>query len=279
MPTHSRITSYPAWLLRLVGGTSFIALLSIAIYFYKQLHSSPRRYLPKSPPTDKKLQRTSSSLSDASKQQSPTEPASSPPPSPSPSLTSWGTRLLGNVRSVASVGRKKKRITLSLKNTILWNPSSDVNAPNHAFHENAAILLLKLAQAHEVYLIIHIHSDEERHQIQQLLENAGLVSPHHIDKRRILFCSTEQGKIHLIRHIEPNVHIEGGWELDDGEDIVRKVRPFVNKLIWVMTRRRRTSFNQAKLKESDEGVMGHNVELTDQLSDTTLAREAGISFD
>ncbi|KAL0095297.1 hypothetical protein F4703DRAFT_1938622 [Phycomyces blakesleeanus] len=264
MPSSSRVPTFPTWLLRLVGGTSFVALISLALYWYRRFPPGGRRALAKdsssasssSSSLEKSaLRRTSSSRSSLS------DEGNANPPCENTSA-GWGSRLLGNVRS-----------------TILWNPSPDVNVPNHAFHENGAILLLRLAQANEVYLIIHIHSEDERHQIQKLLENASLVGPRLIDSRRILYCSTEQGKIHLIRHIEPAIHIEGGWELDDGEDIVRKVRPFVNKLIWVVTRRRRTSFNQSKLKESDEGVMGHNVELTDKLSDTSLAQEVGILFD
>jgi hypothetical protein len=107
-----------------------------------------------------------------------------------------------------------------------------------------------------------------------LLDNCRLEG---LDRRRVLFCSTEEGKIHLIRHLESQLHIEGGWECDDGEDIVRKIRPFVPKVIWVITKRRRSSFNQANLKADDHGVVGNNVELTDHLVDTSLARELGFS--
>ncbi|CAG8624614.1 21237_t:CDS:2, partial [Rhizophagus irregularis] len=31
---------------------------------------------------------------------------------------------------------KKKTISISMKNTLLWNPSSDPDSPNHAFIEN-----------------------------------------------------------------------------------------------------------------------------------------------
>ncbi|KAG0169812.1 hypothetical protein DFQ28_002866 [Apophysomyces sp. BC1034] len=168
-------------------------------------------------------------------------------------------------------------MTISLKNCILWNPSSDVNTPNHAFHENATVLLTRLCQIYDVYLIIHINSENERNEILGLLENASVLSQ--LDSRKILYCSTEKGKVHMIRHIDPQIHVEGGWELDDGEDIVRTLRPHVQKLLWVITRRRRSSFNQSKLKDSDQGILGPNVELTDQFMDSSLAREVGFSMD
>ncbi|KAI8146028.1 hypothetical protein BJV82DRAFT_509977 [Fennellomyces sp. T-0311] len=187
------------------------------------------------------------------------------------SSSGWGSRLLGN--------KKKRVMTLSLKNTVLWNPSSDVNTPNHAFHENAAIALTRLTQLYDVHVVIHVGSKDEQEQIQRLLTNAGLLDKGVLDSRKILWCSTEEGKIHMIRHIEPHIHIEGGWELDDGEDIVRKLRPFVSRLIWVITRRRRSSFNQARLKESDQGILGQNVELAEKLLETSIAQEVGFAVD
>lgn len=117
-------------------------------------------------------------------------------------------------------------------------------------------------------------NEEEKEQMEHLLDNCRLEG---LDRRRVLFCSTEEGKIHLIRHLESQLHIEGGWEYDDGEDIVRKIRPFVPKVIWVITKRRRSSFNQANLKADDHGVVGNNVELTDHLVDTSLAKDLGFS--
>ncbi|KAI8089827.1 uncharacterized protein BX664DRAFT_261992 [Halteromyces radiatus] len=173
-----------------------------------------------------------------------------------------------------SNSKKRKRVTISLKNTILWNPSSDVAIPNYAFHEHGQTLLSQLIQHHEVYIIIHVTSEEEQEEMKKLLE-----SLEGLDLRKVLFCSTEEGKVHLIRHLEPQLHIEGGWEYDDGEDMIRKLRPFVSKLIWVITKRRRSSFNQSTLKEDDQGILGSNVELTDHILDTSLARELGFILD
>lgn len=83
----------------------------------------------------------------------------------------------------------------------------------------------------------------------------------------------------MIRHLEPAVHIEGGWEQDDGEDIVRKIRTFVGKVVWVITRRRRSSFGKDSVKEGDEGIIGPNVEITEKLIESTVAREAGVVFE
>jgi hypothetical protein len=86
-------------------------------------------------------------------------------------------------------------------------------------------------------------------------------------------------KVDLIQTLGPAVHVEGGWEVDDGEEIVRQLRSSVQKLVWVITRRRRTSFNKENLKSKDQDLLVDSVELTDSLLDTSLAREAGFTMD
>ncbi|KAI9272618.1 hypothetical protein BDA99DRAFT_498765 [Phascolomyces articulosus] len=246
----------PRWVLRLLGYSSLAAaLISLIVYWYKRF-----------PPSSGARRSNLSSQGNNQQSRSPAGPSTTN----SNNSSGWGSRLLGS-------SKKKRVLTLSLKNTVLWNPSSDVDTPNHAFHENAAIALNRLTQLYDVHVIIHVSSDDEREQINRLLQNAGLLEKGLLDPRKILWCATEEGKIHMIRHIEPAVHIEGGWELDDGEDIVRKLRPFVSRLIWVITRRRRSSFNQARLKESDQGIIGANVELAEKLLETSIGNELGFT--
>ncbi|CAO3650197.1 unnamed protein product [Cunninghamella blakesleeana] len=236
----------PPWILRLLGFSSIATLLvSIGLFLYKKKAST--RSLPEQ--NNESNGRTSTSQSTRGN----------------------GWSLLNNKGG----NKKKKKVTISLKNTVLWNPSSDVSSPNHAFHEHGHELLLELMKQHDVYIIIHVNDEEQKEQMENLLENAGLEPM--MDPRKVLFCSTEEGKIHLVRHLEPHIHIEGGWEYDDGEDIIRKLRPFIPKLIWVITKRRRSSFNQKQnLKPDDQGILGSNVELTDHLLDTSFAKELGF---
>lgn len=152
-----------------------------------------------------------------------------------------------------------------------------MNSPNHAFQERATYLLQQLSNYYHIYVIVHMNSPQEKDQIDEMLTNSGIFR--YIDRRKLLYCETEEGKIHMIRHLEPAVHIEGGWEQDDGEDIVRKIRTFVGKVVWVITRRRRSSFGKDSVKEGDEGIIGPNVEITEKLIESTIAREAGVIFE
>ncbi|CAG8453745.1 12045_t:CDS:2 [Acaulospora morrowiae] len=126
---------------------------------------------------------------------------------------------------------KKKSMSISMKNVLLWNPSPDPEAPNHAFYENIVPFLHHLSQSYVIHLVCPINSSREKEQILGLLRNANLFSSNAIDERRVLFCETQDGKIHIIRHLEASVHIEGGT---NGEETVEMVRGFVEKVIWVM---------------------------------------------
>ncbi|GAA5805413.1 hypothetical protein HPULCUR_010929 [Helicostylum pulchrum] len=149
--------------------------------------------------------------------------------------------------------------------TVLWNPSPDVDRPMYGFQEKSIQILTRLSYIYEVYIIVQVNSTEEKENIQELLENAASVDGlffDSIDKRKVLYCSEEEGKMHIIRHIEPFIHVEGGWEKDDGQDIVNKLKPFISKIIWIMTKKKLDSILPTK-----------NIELSDLLIDTSIAQQ------
>ncbi|KAI8078147.1 uncharacterized protein B0P05DRAFT_587388 [Gilbertella persicaria] len=236
----------PSWLLRLVGISSIAtALVGLALYWFKK-HPS-RRHL-----TGGDTANVSDETDDLAED-------------------GWSQKILNSLKS--TVRKNKKRMTISLKNTVLWNPSPDVDTPIYAFREKSIQLLARLSYLYDIYVIVHVNSEEEKANIGALLANASNVFKELIDPRKIIYCSEEEGKVHIIRHIEPFVHIEGGWEMDDGEEIIKTLKPFVNKIIWLMTRRRRDSFRPENLKQADRATIGQNVEIADSLIDTSVARQ------
>jgi hypothetical protein len=147
-----------------------------------------------------------------------------------------------------------------------------VDTPIYAFQEHSIQLLTQLSYLYDIYVLVHVNSKEEQSNIEALLSNASIFSDL-LDYRKVIFCSEEEGKIHIIRHIEPFIHIEGGWEMDDGEEIIKKLKPFVHKIIWLMTKRRRDSFRPEHIKQDDRSILGANVELSDSLINTSIAQE------
>ncbi|RUS32877.1 hypothetical protein BC938DRAFT_473950 [Jimgerdemannia flammicorona] len=336
LPHQMQKRSSKNWLLRLVGYTSLAAaFVSAFLYWYRKYTKDARRLrgrrgdggdssvqrriadAPRTAEPNRAIRRVSSSMRDIASLQNAQatsgaipngRPSRSSTPTPLQQqqqqqqqqggvLSNLGSRLLGGVMSATNTVRRKKKImTISMKNTILWNPSSDFNSPNHAFHEHSVTLLTRLSQHYHIFLIIHATSDADKSQILTLLNSAKIfqksrrspTSPTSpklrttnsdsldlLDTRKILFCSTEEGKTHMVRHLDPAVHIEGGWEMDDGEEIVRSLRKHVPRVIWCITRRRRSSFGVGP-KPKDEGVVGPNVEVVEKIVESSVAREVGF---
>jgi hypothetical protein len=117
---------------------------------------------------------------------------------------------------------------------------------------------MHLSLIYDIYIIIHVDAEEDATPFQRLMMDEGLFSSDAgLDSRKILFCQTEEGKIHIIRHIEPFCHIEGGLENDDGEEIVDKLKPFVSKITWITQR----------------DVTKPHVDIAKSLLNTSVARE------
>ena len=76
----------------------------------------------------------------------------------------------------------------------------------------AAIPLLhELASNANLYLITHVVDDVGEATVQGALEDAGLIgfAPGQIKPHRMLFCSTLEGKVSIVRQLEPDLHIDG----------------------------------------------------------------------
>lgn len=109
-----------------------------------------------------------------------------------------------------------------------------------------------------------MNTKQEQDQIDNLLYNSNLFKC--VDSRKVLYCSTEQGKIHVIRHIEPSIHIEGGWELEDGNDIVKQLRNDT-QVIWILPNQKRQSLYSDQYND---------IEISDHVLNTSVAKSVGF---
>ncbi|TPX37024.1 hypothetical protein SmJEL517_g00808 [Synchytrium microbalum] len=128
-----------------------------------------------------------------------------------------------------SKSKHKRLLTISAKNIIFWNPSKDPSHPNYAFLEGAIPTLSAILASglYDVHLIIVVEGgDVEAAQITSLMASSGLAAAG-LDSRRVLFCDTEEGKSHIVRHIEPQVHI------DSNDDVISRLAPFINRIVRV----------------------------------------------
>ena len=82
------------------------------------------------------------------------------------------------------------------------------------------------SELYNIHIIIVVESELEVTQITNLMNSSGLAAAG-LDTRRMLFCDTEEGKSHIVRHIEPAIH------LDSNDDVISRLAPFVNRIVRV----------------------------------------------
>ncbi len=77
--------------------------------------------------------------------------------------------------------------------------------------QQAVPLLLELAKNANVFLITHVIDDVGEATVRGALEDAGLVgsAEGQIKPHRLVFCSTLEGKVSIVRQLEPELHIDG----------------------------------------------------------------------
>ncbi|KAG0021047.1 hypothetical protein BGZ82_011441 [Podila clonocystis] len=230
-------------------------LVSLGVYVYRQQKKS-------SNPQRGSDQNSRQSLDGASQDGRSTEAQTS-------SLSRLGSKIARTVK------KNRKVMTISLKNTIVWNPSPDPTTPNYGFVEGAIPLLFHLAETYNLHLILlcpplhragkereltfqeqdeikqqqQLGQEREREQILAMLRNAGLISasgPKLIDPRQLLICETEEGVSHVVRHLESQVHVEAR------PSVVELVQGVVPKVVVIQ---KKTGHSRTPSTAREEDVM------------------------
>lgn len=114
--------------------------------------------------------------------------------------------------------------TLKITGSIFQNAST--HSGSHAIHRpldvrlTAVPYLKRLAEKCDLYIIVHIANDASEIAVKDALRNAGIYSAG-MDERKTLFCETVNGRVSMVRQLEPHLHI------DPNPDIVTNLQRFV----------------------------------------------------
>ncbi|KAI8825414.1 hypothetical protein BJ741DRAFT_583943 [Chytriomyces cf. hyalinus JEL632] len=120
-------------------------------------------------------------------------------------------------------------LSISINNIIMWNPSPSPSSPTYAFHPEGLKFLTSLLQSPlrpTIHLISTVTTPLQTEQITELLRTSGLFS-RGLDSRRVLFCDTVLGRVHLVKHLGSFVHF------DDDDVVLTALVPHVKRLIRV----------------------------------------------
>ncbi|KAG0294295.1 hypothetical protein BGZ96_001446 [Linnemannia gamsii] len=202
------------------------------------------------------------------------------------SLSRLGSKIARTVK------RNRKVMTISLKNTIVWNPSPDPTTPNYGFVEGAIPLLFHLAETYNLHLILlcpplpatashqqphsqqangkgrvmtvqeqeeakrqqQVGQERERDQILTMLGNAGLISP--VGSRGPKLIDPRQL---LICETEEGVshvvrHLESQVHVEARQSVVELVQGVVPKVVFVQKKsgHSRTSSTSQQQQQGQE---------------------------
>lgn len=77
--------------------------------------------------------------------------------------------------------------------------------------EDAGWVVREMAKLANVYVLAHVVDDVGEATVRGALEAGGLVgsAAGQIPGHRVLFCSTVEGKVSIVRQLEPELHIDG----------------------------------------------------------------------
>jgi hypothetical protein len=81
-----------------------------------------------------------------------------------------------------------------------------------AVKKSAVPYLKRLAKMCDLYVITRVPNDETERAVTDALRDSGIFSAG-LDERKALFCETEDGRISMVRQLEPHLHIDGDPEI------------------------------------------------------------------
>ncbi|PRP87095.1 hypothetical protein PROFUN_04831 [Planoprotostelium fungivorum] len=121
-------------------------------------------------------------------------------------------------------GLRGLRICVSANGVLFKNRQSPQDNFVEISQEIAA--LLRLVGQNDVYIITRVDTDEEEKKINRLLDETGVLWAG-MNPNKVLFCSTEKGKVHMARQLDLQLYI------DDNYEVISDLRPFVPQLLHV----------------------------------------------
>lgn len=119
------------------------------------------------------------------------------------------------ISSLAQVVRVQlagaRKVTLSSTGVLFheWQPSLLQEAAT--LRTEATDLLKEVASCADIYIITHVLDDVGQAVVTGALEAAGLLGHGvgEIRPHKLLFCNTVEGKVSIVRQLEPDLHVDG----------------------------------------------------------------------
>lgn len=133
-------------------------------------------------------------------------------------------------RAVLSQLEGIRRVTISLPGILLRESQPHQLQDGATVVPAAASLVKDVAKAGcDVFLLAHVPDDVAQAAVTGAVEAAGLLGPQRgqIRPQRLLFCATLEGKVSMVRQLEPELH------LDAHASTIEDLKRFMPQLVHV----------------------------------------------
>lgn len=90
---------------------------------------------------------------------------------------------------------------------------------------DCADALRRMAARFELFLVVKVDDDDMQHAVSKAFESAGLFGS--MDRRKVVFCETDTGRISVARQLESHLHI------DECFDVILGLQRFVQCVAFV----------------------------------------------
>ncbi|KAJ2810923.1 hypothetical protein FBU31_007881, partial [Coemansia sp. 'formosensis'] len=105
--------------------------------------------------------------------------------------------------------KNKRMLAISARGIVLEsNDDDDKWSADVRIRSSSALAIRRLLETYDVYLVAVVRSEGDQKRVQEVLERSGA---------HVLFCQTEEGKMHLVRHLL--THSQSGGYMDTNRDV------------------------------------------------------------
>ncbi|RZC70126.1 hypothetical protein C5167_033248 [Papaver somniferum] len=120
-----------------------------------------------------------------------------------------------------------RKITCQLLGVILEEETPEELKEHATVRSSVVEVLWEISKTCDVYLMDRIIDDESGERVLLALENAGLFEAGCLTRDKVLFCSTENGRMSFIQQLEPD------WHVDSNREIVSQLSRFIRYQLYV----------------------------------------------
>ncbi|KAJ0693150.1 putative peroxisome biogenesis protein [Helianthus annuus] len=138
------------------------------------------------------------------------------------------------VRQRLSDGRK---VTCRLLGVILEENTPEELQIQATVKPSVLEVLIEITKYSDLYLMERVLDDESQEKVLTALENAGVFTFGGLVKDKVLFCSTENGRMSFVRQLEPD------WHIDSDPEITSQLARFIRHQLHISTKTERIASN------------------------------------